>query len=289
MEIIESLIPKFQPFNVNGPVISSDGWRGKTNLVLIHSFYANSIVLRGLGEFLSDDFRVHFIDLPGFAAHEPALPEVSLEGFSAHVADRIRALDLDDFIIGGISFGFTVVSRVPLPPGCRGVLAIYPFLGSRSLALRRQKKLFYQAVVNVIGASGLGGRLWKSRLLESFAFWWSSYPPERVRLILDHMDGRTFFDTARLILNRGDGAMFQDRPHVLILNPADTTIRADYCECVFGERVKDLCVVRTDLDHYPLEPTADYFRSRFPRGEMNRIKAFLHRPESPELPAESAD
>jgi pimeloyl-ACP methyl ester carboxylesterase len=268
---------------LNGTKSAADGRRGKENLVLVHSFYANSVILRGLGEFLSDDFRVHFIDLPGFAAHEPPLPEVSLESFAAHVADRIRALGLDDFIIGGISFGFTVVSRVPLPPECRGVLAIFPFLGARSLALRRRKRLFYRAVVNAIGASGLGGPLWNSRLLESFAFWWSSYPPARVRLILDHMDGRTFFATARLILNRGDGATFHDRPHVLILNPADTTIHADYCERVFGDRVRDLCVVRTNLDHYPVEPTAEYFRSRFPRGEMDRVKAFLRRPRAAAL------
>ncbi len=270
---------------MNGTEGASAGRSGKENLVLVHSFYANSVILRGLGEFLSDDFRVHFIDLPGFAAHEPPLPEVSLESFAGHVADRIRALGLDDFIIGGISFGYTVVSHVPLPPGCRGVLAVFPFIGSRSLALGRRKRLFYRAVVNVIGASGLGGSLWNSRLLENFAFWWSSYPPARVRLILDHMDGRTFFATARLILNRGDGAAFPDLPHVLILNPADTTIRADYCERVFGERVRDLHVVRTDLDHYPVEPTAEYFRSRFPRGEMDRIKAFLDRPRAAALPA----
>jgi len=260
----------------------------KENLVLVHSFYANSFILRGLGEFLSDDFRVHFIDLPGFAAHEPPLPEVSLESFAGHVADRIRALGLDDFILGGISCGFTVISHIALPPGCRGVLAIFPFIGSESLAFRRRKKVFYRAVVNVIGASGLGGPLWNSRLLESFAFWWSSYPPARVRLILDQMDGRTFFATARLILNRGDGAKFQDRPHVLILNPADATIRADYCERIFGLRVRDLCVVRTDLDHYPVEPTAEYFRSRFPRAEMDRIKAFLRRPRAAELRASRA-
>ena len=265
------------------------GRDGRENLVLVHSFYANSFILRGLGEFLSEDFRVHFIDLPGFAAHEPPLPEVSLESFAGHVADRIRALGLDDFILGGISFGFTIVSRVALPPECRGVLAIFPFIGSESLALRRRKKYFYRAVVNVIGASGLGGPLWNSRLLESFAFWWSSYPPSRVRLILDQMDGRTFFATARLILNRSDGATFQARPHVLILNPADATIRADYCERVFGLRVRDLCVVRTDLDHYPVEPTAEYFRSRFPRAEMERIKAFLRRPRAAMLPAGRAD
>jgi pimeloyl-ACP methyl ester carboxylesterase len=250
----------------------------KRDLVLVHSFYANSILLRGLGEFLSDEFNVHFVDLPGFAAHEPPIADVSLDGFARHVESRVRELALDDFLIGGISFGFTVVGRMALPPGCRGVLAIFPFLGSQSLAMRRRKKLFYQAVVNVLGASGIGGVLWRTRLVERFAFWWSSYPPERVRLILDHMDGRTFFATARLILNRGDEAAFHDRPHVLILNPADATVRSDYCQREFEERVDELCLIQTDLDHYPVEPTADYFRSRFARADIDRIRSFLDRP-----------
>jgi pimeloyl-ACP methyl ester carboxylesterase len=266
---------------MNGTRQGGSGRREKDDLVLVHSFYANSLLLHGLGDFLSDDFNVHFIDLPGFAPHEPPLPEVSLESFASHIESRISGLGLGCFYIGGISFGYSVIGRVRLPPECLGVLAIFPFLGSRSLAMRRRKKLVYRVVVNAMGASGLGGPLWNSPILERFAFWWSKYPPARVRLILDQMDGRTFFDTARIILNNGDGAKFPPLPHVLILNPSDTTIRADYCERMFEERVKDMCVVRTDLDHYPLEPTADYFRSRFPRGEIDRIKAFLGRPRDP--------
>ncbi len=250
---------------------------GKPDLVLVHSFYANSILLRGLGDFLSDEFRVHFVDLPGFAAHEPPLAEVTLDGFARHVEGRVRELGLGDYVIAGISFGFTVVCRMDLPPGCRGILAIFPFLGASSLALRRRKKLFYQVVVNAAAVTRIGGAIWNTRLLERFAFWWSSYPDERVRIILDHMDGRTFFATAQLILNRGPGVRFQDRPHVLILNPRDTTVRSDYCRRAMEEELADLCVVETDMDHYPFEPTADYFRARFAAGDIARVRAFLDR------------
>lgn len=257
----------------------------KDDLVLVHSFYANSLILGGLGEFLGDHFRVHFVDLPGFAPHEPPLDKVSLDAFAAHVGARIRALGLSRFYVGGISFGYSVIGRVRLPPECLGVLAIFPFLGSRSLAMSRRKKLLYRGVVNALDVSGLGASLWRTSLLERFAFWWSKYPPDRVRLILDHMDGRTFFATARIILNRGDGAAFPALPHVLILNPSDATVSSDYCERKFGERVPDMCLVRTDLDHYPLEPTADYFRSRFPRGEIDRIMDFFGLPRGPAVGA----
>lgn len=254
-----------------------DVGNAKPNLVLVHSFYANSILLGGLGEFLSDEYEVHFVDLPGFAAHEPPIAEVSLDGFARHVEERVLGLGLTSYVIAGVSFGFTVVCRMSLPSGCRGVVAIFPFLGAQSLALRRRKKLLYRAVVNAMDFTRLGAAVWNTRLLERFAFWWSSYPDERVRVILDHMDGRTFFATARIILNQDDGVRFHDRPHVLILNPADATVRSDYCRRRMEGELKDLCVVQTDLDHYPIEPTAEYFRARFVAGDIARIRAFLDR------------
>ncbi len=247
----------------------------KPDLVLVHSFYANSILLRGLIEFLELRFRVHAVDLPGFAAHEAPLPAVSVDGFAAHVARRTRALGLKEYFLGGISFGFTVVGRVSLPPGCRGIVAIFPYLGADSLALSRRKKLVYRAVVNLVAATRLGGPIWRSKAVERFAFWWSSYPPERVRLILDHMDGRTFFDTARIILNQSDGARFHPLPHVLVLNPRDATVRSDFCQAYFERKVRDLCLVETDLDHYPAEPTREYFEARFEPADLARAREFL--------------
>ncbi len=247
----------------------------RPDLILVHSFYANSILLRGLIEFLELRFRVHAIDLPGFAAHEAPLPSVSVDGFAGHVARRIRDLGLKSYLLGGISFGFTVVGRVSLPAGCRGIVAIFPYLGADSLALSRRKKLVYRAVVNLVAATRLGGPLWRSKAVERFAFWWSSYPPERVRLILDHMDGRTFFDTARIILNQSDGARFHPLPHVLVLNPKDATVRSDFCLAYFERKVSDFCLVETDLDHYPVEPTREYFEERFDPGDLTRAREFL--------------
>jgi pimeloyl-ACP methyl ester carboxylesterase len=247
----------------------------RPDLVLVHSFYANSILLRGLIEFLERRFRVHAVDLPGFAAHEAPLAKVSLDGFARHVSGRIRALGLRSYLLGGISFGFTVIGRAPLPPGCRGIVAVFPYLGTDSLALGRGRKLIYRAVVNLVAASRLGGPLWRSRALERFAFWWSSYPPERVRLILDHMDGRTFFDTARIILNQSDGTRFHPLPHVLVLNPRDKTIRSGYCRARFERTVADLFLIETDLAHYPVEPTCEHFEKRFDPEDLSRAREFL--------------
>jgi pimeloyl-ACP methyl ester carboxylesterase len=264
---------------VRGPETTRAGSRArpKPDLVLVHSFYANSYLLRGLIDFLERRYRVHAVDLPGFAPREKPLARVSLDEFGRHVARRIRELGLRSYLLGGISFGFTVVGRVSLPPGCRGIVAIFPYLGADSLALRRGKLWVYRLAVNFLAASKLGGRLWRTQALERFAFWWSSYPPGRVRLILDQMDGRTFFDTARIILNESDGTRFHALPHVLILNPRDATVLSPYCRARFERTVSELCLVETELDHYPLEPTREYFEAHFKTEDMKRIEEFLNR------------
>ncbi len=84
---------------------------------------------------MSDHFHVHFIDLPGFSLDSPPLEEVSLESFCRYAEDRIEALGLEQYILTGISFGYTVVSRLRRDPRCKGVVAIFPFLGKKSLSL----------------------------------------------------------------------------------------------------------------------------------------------------------
>ena len=61
----------------------------KDNLVLVNGFYTNSIILKGLVDFLDDRFNVHFIDLPGFCAGSPPLEEVNLESFARFGQDDL--------------------------------------------------------------------------------------------------------------------------------------------------------------------------------------------------------
>ena len=263
----------------------------RENLVLVNSFYTNSILLGELIDFLSDHVNVHFIDLPGFALHAPPLDKVSLDSFAQYVDEKIKALDLDHYILSGMSFGYTVVCRLPYDERCKGVVAIFPFLGKKSLRLKRRKRLFYILVVNFFSAFHLSAWAWKTRLLKKFAFWYSTYPPDRVQVILDHMDGRTFFETGRIIFRRRVNLPFQDLPHVLILNPEDTTICYDYALRAFTDNVKELCLLQIDMDHYPVNPTKGYFQERFQAENMKRISDFLNRNGRPaqEMPSRQPD
>ncbi|MFZ2053090.1 MAG: alpha/beta fold hydrolase, partial [Candidatus Aminicenantales bacterium] len=107
--------------------------RQKENLVLVNAFLTNSLVLRGLIDYLGRFFRVYFIDLPGFIRDVPPLTEVSLGNYAKYVQRRLDDLGLDSYLLGGISFGFAVITHLPPDEHCRGVVAITPFLSARWL------------------------------------------------------------------------------------------------------------------------------------------------------------
>jgi len=249
---------------------------GTPDLILVNAFYSNSVILKGLIEFLGERFHVHFIDLPGFCLGCSPLDEISVSSFAAFVRRRVDALGLDRFIIGGISFGFLVVNSLPLDARCRAVVAIAPYMDKRSLNLSTTKRRSYRVLTELDFATGIARRGWETRAARRFAHWYSRYPADRVDLILDHMDSRTFFETGRLILRNHHHCVFHDLPYVLIVNPKDKTIRYDYVVKSFRENANRLLVVETAIDHYPEVLSKSYFSDRFGAGDLERIIAFVH-------------
>jgi pimeloyl-ACP methyl ester carboxylesterase len=247
----------------------------KENLVLVNAFLTNSLVLRGLIDYLGHYFRVHFIDLPGFVRHIPPLPEVTLENYAAYVQCRIDDLDLDSYLLGGISFGFAVISHLDPGEGCRGMVAITPFLDSRWLNLGLVKRSTYSFLVRLTLAFDLPSKIWNHRLFHRVFHWYSDYPADRIETLLDQMEGRTFFETARIILTHRQPCRFQNVPYVLILIHADRTIKNGPLLELFEKRIDRLKVVRAGFDHYPLEVSQDYFQSRFPQEDIHDIIDFF--------------
>ena len=265
------------------PLLKSSGIGkkdGRENLVLVNAFYTNSAILQGLIDFLSDTFNVYFIDLPGFAADVPPLEDISVESFAHYVRRRIDGFGLEHFVLGGISFGFLVANRVPVNGECRGIVGIAPYLDRKSLKLRPVKRHSYRLVTGLLSTTRLSRRVWKTRAVRRFAHYYSRYPSSRVDMILDHMDGRTFFETGRMILNGRHSSMFHDLPYVLIVNRDDTTIDFEYTTRRFRDSAAKLLIVETKIDHYPREISKEYFRERIGPDQIDRIAAFLrrHRP-----------
>jgi pimeloyl-ACP methyl ester carboxylesterase len=256
----------------------------KPVLVLVHSFYANSTLLRGMIEYLEDFFRVHFIDLPGFAGHVPPLARVTIENFSRHVERRIEELGLESYILCGISFGFLVACGVGPNHGCRGLAAIVPYLDARSLKLGWKKRLAYALVTKSAVRFGLAEAVWRSKLVRRFAYWYSVYPPERVDVIFAEMDPVTFFRTGKLILEHRAPFPFRNKPTALILSDQDGTIENDRVREAFAKNLPELLIVDTSLEHYPVRLDKEHFRERFPPADIERIIRFFEdgkpRPEA---------
>lgn len=247
----------------------------KENLVLVNAFLTNSIVLRGLIDYLGNFLSVHFVDLPGFVRGVPPLSEVSLENYARYVQSQIDSLKLNTYLLGGISFGYAVISHMHPGEACKGVVAIAPFLDSRWLNLGPMKKSTYSLLVRLTLALDLPTRIWNHRLFHRVFHWYSDYPPDRIEALLDHMEGRTFFETARIILTHRQPCLFQDLPHVLILSLSDRTIKNGPLLELFKQKVDRLKVVQAGFDHYPLEVSEDYFETRFPREDIQDIICFF--------------
>ena len=265
-------------FQLKYCVFASCMKKDKENLILVNPFYANSILLKGLIEYLNDYFTLHFFDLPGFSKNSMPLEKITWGNLSDSIQKKIERLNLDHYIVGGISFGFNVVNNIPLEMDdrCKGILAIFPYIDSKSLNFRKRKKIIYSTVVNLLCFTGLSSRIWKNKYTEKFAYWYSTYPPERVKVILEQMDGKTFFQTARLILHNNHGIKFHEKPYILIINKDDNTIKYDYCLQTFRENVDDLFVLHSEIDHYPEDLSKKYIQERFSPEDIPKAIDFLN-------------
>ncbi len=177
----------------------------KPHLVLVHSFPTNSILLHGLTEFLSDFFVVHFIDLPGFHKNSPpSKGRITLEKFSKYFDQKISELKVDQYIVGGVSFGFLVVNNAKLDHRCRAVLAMEPFVNTECLNISffaQKKYLLITFLLRIVSFLNLEKVIWKSDWFNKYLQKESDYSKDRVDTIIDSIDARTFFAVTSLLLN----------------------------------------------------------------------------------------
>lgn len=249
----------------------------KENLVVVHSFPTNSILLGGLIEYLNDYFNVYFIDLPGFTREVPPLSEISFEAYSQFVEGKMGEFGLDSYLVGGISFGFTIVNNIQHDNKCRGMIAMEPYIGPGSLRMGFLKSVFYNTFVKSVVSLNLSSKVWENKLFREYLPKLRHYPQDSVDIIFNQIDARTFFETANLIISNKDHSRFQDFPHILIANKDDRTVDYNYILKTFTENVERLLVINTTIDHYPKEPTKAYFKEKIPEEDVKRIFDFISR------------
>jgi len=251
----------------------------KENLVLVHSFPTNSILLAGLVEYLNDFFKVHFIDLPGFKKEIDPLPHISLGNYSRFVEDRIQQFGLSSYVAGGASFGFLVVNNARHNRRtCKGIIGIMPFWGAKSLKMAPAKRVIYTALIEIVCLLRVWKPVWGSRLLREYLPKIRGYPPNTIDVMMDEIDGRTFFETARLLLRDTGDHEFLDLPYVLLANEHDRTVDFELLVNAFTKNVEDLLVISIEgIDHYPQDLSKEYFQEKVPQEVIQQVVKFLAR------------
>ena len=249
--------------------------RRKPNLILIHSFPTNSILLHGLKEYLSDFFSVFFIDLPGFHKNSPPFKgEITIKKFSDYLDERIANLDLEEYIIGGVSFGFLVINNAKLDKRCRAILAMEPFVNVNCLSIsywKQKKYVVIALLLKLIHFLGVENIIWKSKYFNEYLQKESDYPKKRVDIIIDNFDSRTFFAVTNLLLSYNKKPKFHNLPHFLIGNFSDKTINFDAVVDIFADNLRELHIASEPIDHYPKNLTKSYFKTRIPNEHVFRM------------------
>jgi len=251
----------------------------KPHLILVHSFPTNSVLLHGLEEFLADFFTVHFIDLPGFHKDTPPFSGIiTIQKFSNYLDKKIEELNVDKYIVGGVSFGFLVVNNAKLDKRCVAILAMEPFINRTCLNLSFWKQKEYTLItilLKFIHLLHLEKLIWESNYFNRYFQKGFDYPKERIDMIIKHIDSRTFFTVANLLLNYKKNPKFHDLPYFLIGNFADKTINFDRAVEIFIEKLHELHVASEPIDHFPKDLTKTYFKTRIPEEHIDRMLACI--------------
>lgn len=247
--------------------------------MLVHSFPTNSVLLHGLEEFFADFFTVHFIDLPGFHKNNPKhRGSVTLKKFSNYFDQKIAELDADEYIVGGISFGFLVINNAKLDKRCKAILAMEPFVNIKCLniSFSAQKKYLVMAeLLKVINALNMENKIWDSKWFNEYLQKELDYSKDRVDTIIEHINPQTFFSVISLLLSYKENPRFHPLPHFLIGNFADKTINFDKVVEIFIKNLSELHIASEPIDHYPKDLTKNYFKTRIPPEHIQRVLACI--------------
>lgn len=269
-------MPNLQTYPKSIP-FSSVALADRDNLVLIHSFPTNSILLGGLIDYLDDHYNVYFIDLPGFTQNVSPLENISLDAYADFVEERLVELNLDSYVLGGISFGFAVANKVKVnSSSCKSIIAIEPYINQEYLKLGFLRRYLYSHLIGTIANNeSLIEKIWDYKFADEILAVLTGQPFERMETIFKEIDGETFFKTAlQLIKNNELPSFNKDVPYILVINEDDKTVNASGIVSLFSKNVPldNLLVVYTNIDHYPKDLSKKYFEERLPVPTLEEIR-----------------
>ena len=205
---------------------------------------------------------------------ERELKEISFDSFSKFLEKRINDLKLGNFIIGGISMGFFIVNKLPFDHRCQGILAIEPYIDSNTLLFGRHTVKVLIILISGIQLLKLERHLWESNLFKVILSR-LKLPKNIIPSILAEYSPQTFFKLAKIILSNNEAIKFQNKPYVLLVNKDDGTVSYNYLVKVFKEKVNQLKIITTHVEHYPSDLSKQYFEMMIPNSQVIEVINFL--------------
>jgi hypothetical protein len=181
-------------------------------------------------------------------------------------------------ILSAGSLGFLVVNNAKLDKRCKGIIAMEPFLNTECLNisfLKQKVYIIFSNLLKLIGFFDLERRIWESNWFNEYLQKEADYPKERVDIIIKHINPRTFFTVASLLLNYKKNPKFHNLPYFLVGNFADKTINFDRAADIFINNLHEVHITSEPIDHYPKDLTKSYFKTRIPHEHICRMLACM--------------
>lgn len=252
----------------------------KLDMILIQAFPANRTLSTGIIKYLSNYFNVHFIDLPGFYPGLVASSDCRPETFVKFVEKKINELNLERYILAGISFGFLIANSVETDrQKCIAILGSGPYLGVDYVQLSWIRRLGYLSLLLLIDQFHLENLFWGKTLFKKIlARLLDEKSDTIIEVIVSQVVPQTFFRTAIQILKYRQEPVFKDdMPYILLINPNDSAIKFDKTLRTMwhGVQADLLRVILTKTPHYPPDPSYEFFVQSFTQNEIESLFNFV--------------
>lgn len=244
----------------------------KPNVVLIHSFPTNTIIIKGLLDYLEQFYHLYPIDLPGFVPGSEPVDKVTLENYACATQTYIDRLGLKHYWVAGLSFGFLVANLCVSDKRCMGVVGVVPYINKHYLIKNALVYFLLEKAFALICKLNWHERAYRSKWLKKVLR--TETTPERVSEILSTVSSFAFFETGLLLMTHDKEPEFRKKPYIFFVTRADHTIKMDKLSALLNS-IESKKVIYITSSHHPDEISKAYFDAHVDRQQHESIVAYM--------------
>jgi esterase/lipase len=222
----------------------------KNSFILIPSFSTNSLILKGLISRLSDYFKVYPLDYSGYRSNTPPLNDYSIQNVVEKLEKDIENLNLNSYVIGGVSMGYLFTNKIKANKKCNGIVAMFPLVSDKTINIKPIKKSAFQIGLNVVRLSKIYDLIWRSKHFKKI-FINKYFPKDISKIMSDEINPRSFFEITNLILNKKYEIQINTTPHVIIINDYDYAIKSSITMSILESKIPNKMIIKSDMPHNP--------------------------------------